>query len=85
MPAGRPAARPALAPHPVQLGRPATSGRAGTRQGPTLSRAPGPAECVAAPTGGYFEREGSGPALVFSAFSWPPARRPGPRLPKKRG
>jgi hypothetical protein len=38
------------------------------------SRAPGTAECVAAPAGGYFEREGSGPAALFSAFSWPPSR-----------
>jgi hypothetical protein len=74
MPAGR-AARPR--PHPVQPGRAATSGRAGA--GPAApSRASGPAECVAAPAGGYFEREGSGPAAVFSAFSWPPARQPGP-------
>lgn len=72
MPAGR-AARPRHP--PPQPGEAATSGRAGA--GPAApSRAPGPAECVAAPAGGYFEREGSGPASVFSAFSWPPARPP---------
>lgn len=73
MPAGS-AARPRHPP-PPQPGEAATSGRAGA--GPAApSRAPGPAECVAAPAGGYFEREGSGPTSVFSAFSWPPARPP---------
>lgn len=74
MPAGR-AARPC--PPPFQPGRAATSGRAGARPA-APSRAPDPAECVAASAGDYFEREGSGPASVFSAFSWPPARQPGP-------
>lgn len=74
MPAGR-AARPRRP--PFQPGQAATSGRAGARPA-APSRAPGPAECVAAPAGGYFEREGSGPASVFLAFSWPPARQPGP-------
>lgn len=52
MPAGR-AARPRPPFHP---GRAATSGRAGARLA-APSRAPGPAECVAAPAAGYFERE----------------------------
>lgn len=80
----RPAARPALGPHPVQPGRVATSGRAGAKPA-APSRAPGPAECVAARSGGYFEREGSGPASVFSAFSWPPARQPGPSAARGMG
>lgn len=72
--AGRPRGPPSPPP-PPQPGEAATSGRAGA--GPAApSRAPGPAECVAAPAGGYFEREGSGPTSVFSAFSWPPARPP---------
>lgn len=80
----RPAARPALGPHPVQPGRVATSGRARAKPA-APSRAPGPAECVAAPSGGYFEREGSGPPSVFSAFSWPPARQPGPSAARGMG
>lgn len=81
MPAGR-----AVCPRPpfFHHGRAATLGRAGALLA-APSRDPGRAECVAAPAGGYFEREGSGPASVFSAFSWPPARQPGPRLPVESG
>lgn len=80
MPAGR-AARP-RSPLPP---RPSSHvGPGGGRGGRPFPR-PGRAECVAAPAGGYFEREGSGPASVFSAFSWPPARQPGPRLPAEWG
>lgn len=77
MPAGR-AARPRPPPPPP------LPSRLGSHVGPGGDRAgrpfphPGRAECVAAPAGGYFEREGSGPASVFSAFSWPPAHQPGP-------
>lgn len=75
----RPAARPALAPPSLPAGQPRRAGRAGGRAGTGRPFPhPGWAECVAAPAGGYFEREGSGPASVFSAFSWPPAHQPGP-------
>lgn len=74
MPAGRPRGPPSP---PFQPGGAATSGQAGARPA-APSRAPARAECVAAPAGGYFEREGNGPASVFSAFSWPPALQPGP-------
>lgn len=75
-----PAGRGPPSPHPLP-GRAATSGRAGASAAPSR----GPAECVAAPTGVYFEREGSGPASVFSAFSWPPARQPGPSAARREG
>lgn len=66
-PAERPRGPPSPPPSPTRRGshvaRPAAP-----------SRALGTAECVAAPAGGYFEREGSRPAAVFLAFSWPPSR-----------
>lgn len=71
--AGRATARPALAPTQSHSARQPRSspGRAGAgRAAP--SRAPETAECVAAPAGGYFEREGSGPAaMVFGFFLAP--------------
>lgn len=77
-PADRPRGPPSPPPSPTRRGshvaRPATP-----------SRAPGTAECVAAPAGGYFEREGSGPAAVFSAFSWPRSRYPGPSATRGGG
>lgn len=81
MPAGRPRGPPSP---PFQPGGAATSGQAGARPA-APSRAPARAECVAAPAGGYFEREGNGPASVFRLFPGPRPSSPGPRLPAEWG
>lgn len=85
MPAGR-AARPQLPPQPPPQAasnparQPRRAGRGARPAAP--SRAPGPTECVAAPAGGYFQREGERPGLgVFWLFPGPRPASPGPRLP----
>lgn len=82
MPAGR-AARPRLppltpAPRRLQPGRAATSGRAGGPAGRPFPR-PGPNGMRGSPGRGLFSAgRGAARPRCFLAFSWPPARQPGP-------
>nr|XP_042128554.1 skin secretory protein xP2-like [Peromyscus maniculatus bairdii] len=81
MPAGRPRGPPSPPPCPT---RPAGRPRSPARH--PFPRPGGPAECVAAPAGGYFEREGERPGRgVFGFFPGPRPASPGPRLPAEEG
>ncbi|XP_052571545.1 translation initiation factor IF-2-like [Peromyscus californicus insignis] len=65
-PAGRPRGPPSPPPCPTRPGRPRSPARH------PFPRPGGPAECVAAPAGGYFEREGERPGRgVFGFFLAP--------------
>lgn len=80
----RPAARPALGPHPVQPGRVATSGRAGAK--PAALPAPRARRNAWQPRpGAILSGRGAARPRCFRLFPGPRPASPGPRLPAEWG